>query len=81
VAARSEAQVDRYRQEDKIQVFGKHVPKPAQAFDEVGFPSYLRDELKKAGFPRPTPIQSQAWPMALAGRDLVVCRSDVVRFL
>ena len=28
-------------------------------------------EVKRAGFTQPTPIQSQGWPMALLGRDLV----------
>lgn len=29
------------------------------------------EEVKKAGFTEPTPIQSQGWPMALKGRDLI----------
>lgn len=29
------------------------------------------NELKKAGFAAPSPIQAQAWPAALLGRDLV----------
>jgi ATP-dependent RNA helicase DDX5/DBP2 len=28
-------------------------------------------EITKAGFVEPTPIQSQGWPMALRGRDLI----------
>lgn len=28
-------------------------------------------EVTKAGFKEPTPIQSQGWPMALLGRDLI----------
>ncbi len=28
-------------------------------------------QVKRAGFTAPTPIQAQAWPVALAGRDLV----------
>lgn len=28
-------------------------------------------EIAKAGFTEPTPIQSQGWPMALKGRDLI----------
>ncbi|CAL5361242.1 unnamed protein product [Camellia sinensis] len=37
-------------------------------------PSYLEyviQEIVKAGFTEPTPIQAQGWPMALKGRDLV----------
>lgn len=29
------------------------------------------EEITKAGFTEPTPIQSQGWPMALKGRDLI----------
>lgn len=32
---------------------------------------YVLAEVRKAGFGEPTPIQSQGWPMALLGRDLV----------
>ena len=28
-------------------------------------------QVRKAGFKGPTPIQSQGWPMALMGRDMV----------
>lgn len=39
-----------------------HPPLPAE---------YVLTEVTKAGFSEPTPIQSQGWPMALLGRDLV----------
>ena len=32
---------------------------------------YVMQEIAKAGFTEPTPIQSQGWPMALKGRDLI----------
>lgn len=32
---------------------------------------YVLAEVNKAGFAQPTPIQSQGWPMALLGRDLI----------
>ncbi|CAN0540025.1 unnamed protein product, partial [Ectocarpus sp. 12 AP-2014] len=34
-------------------------------------PEYVLREVLKQGFPKPTPIQSQGWPMALLGRDMV----------
>ncbi len=33
--------------------------------------AYVLEEVTKAGFTEPTPIQAQGWPMALLGRDLV----------
>ena len=32
---------------------------------------YVIQEITKAGFVEPTPIQAQGWPMALRGRDLI----------
>lgn len=32
---------------------------------------YVMQEVTKAGFVEPTPIQAQGWPMALKGRDLI----------
>ncbi|KAG8380086.1 hypothetical protein BUALT_Bualt07G0157100 [Buddleja alternifolia] len=32
---------------------------------------YVMQEIVKAGFTEPTPIQAQGWPMALKGRDLI----------
>merc|ERR1712225_159282 len=32
---------------------------------------YVMSEVKAQGFPAPTAIQSQGWPMALSGRDVV----------
>ncbi|KAF5834590.1 P-loop containing nucleoside triphosphate hydrolase protein [Dunaliella salina] len=44
---------------------------PFQTFESVGLPPDIMDEIRKAGFPFPTPIQAQAWPVAMSGRDLV----------
>ena len=34
-------------------------------------PEYVLSEVLKQGFDKPTPIQSQGWPMALKGRNMV----------
>lgn len=39
-----------------------------QAFQN--YPDILR-EIKKQGFVKPSPIQSQAWPILLKGKDLI----------
>lgn len=54
-----------------LQVQGRGVPRPVSSFGEVGFPEYLMSSIRAQGFPGPTPIQCQAWPMALSGRDVV----------
>ena len=63
-----------------IRVQGKGVPKPISSFEEANFPSYLAKELADAGFKNPTAIQSQGWPMALLGKDMVKLFEVVVVF-
>lgn len=71
VTNRSPAEVDKFRREHAMAVQGSDVPKPVETFDEASFPRYVMDEVKAQGFPAPTAIQSQGWPMALSGRDVV----------
>ncbi|KAJ1641234.1 P-loop containing nucleoside triphosphate hydrolase protein, partial [Pavlovales sp. CCMP2436] len=46
-------------------------PEPFMTFAAANLPPQLQSEVAKAGFPSPSPIQAQAWPVGLAGRDLV----------
>ena len=71
VSARSQRDVDAFRKLKEIAVQGNNVPRPVETFDEAGFPKYVMDEVKAQGFAAPTAIQSQGWPMALSGRDVV----------
>lgn len=71
VASRSKAEVEAFRQTNAISIQGHDVPKPVTTFDEAGFPGYVMNEVKAQGFAKPTAIQSQGWPMALSGRDVV----------
>jgi len=71
VSARSEKEVEEFRRLKEMKIQGRSVPRPVQSFDEVGFPEYLMTSIRAQGFDAPTPIQCQAWPMALTGRDMV----------
>ncbi|SGZ55545.1 CIC11C00000002612 [Sungouiella intermedia] len=71
VAARSEDDVRQFRKENDMTIEGHDIPKPITSFDEAGFPDYVLSEVKQQGFPKPTAIQCQGWPMALSGRDMV----------
>ncbi|XP_026399506.1 DEAD-box ATP-dependent RNA helicase 20-like isoform X1 [Papaver somniferum] len=71
VASMTEDEVEEYRIKRQITVEGKDVPKPVKEFTDIGFPEYVMQEVLKAGFVEPTAIQSQGWPMALKGRDLI----------
>ncbi|KAJ3053465.1 ATP-dependent RNA helicase dbp2 [Rhizophlyctis rosea] len=71
VTARSTAEVEAFRRKHEITTIGPNIPKPVETFDEASFPSYVLNEVAAAGFTNPTSIQSQGWPMALSGRDMV----------
>ncbi|GAB7322617.1 hypothetical protein MBLNU13_g03528t1 [Cladosporium sp. NU13] len=71
VTARSQADVDKFRADNHMTLAGTDIPRPVETFDEAGFPAYVLNEVKAAGFAKPTAIQSQGWPMALSGRDVV----------
>ncbi|XP_030458121.2 DEAD-box ATP-dependent RNA helicase 20-like isoform X1 [Syzygium oleosum] len=71
VAAMSEHEVMTYRARRDITVQGDDVPKPIRTFEEASFPGYCLNVIANLGFVEPTPIQSQGWPMALKGRDLI----------
>lgn len=71
VSKRSEDETSKWRQQCGIVIQGDGIPKPALTFEEASMPEYVLKEVMKQGFERPTPIQSQGWPMALLGRDMV----------
>ncbi|CDM27606.1 ATP-dependent RNA helicase dbp2 [Penicillium roqueforti FM164] len=71
VTARSEEDIIAFRKEKEMAIQGTNVPRPVETFDEAGFPAYVLSEVKAQGFDAPTAIQSQGWPMALSGRDVV----------
>ncbi|KAJ7974595.1 putative Dead box ATP-dependent RNA helicase [Quillaja saponaria] len=60
-----------YCRRHEITIVGDNVPPPYTSFESTGFPSEILREVQSAGFPSPTPIQAQSWPIALQGRDIV----------
>ena len=87
VTARSDREIEEFRKAKEMkvrrftlnfsprltlrQVQGRTIPRPVTSFDEIGFPEYIMSTIRAQGFPAPTPIQCQAWPMALSGHDVV----------
>lgn len=71
VSKRSEHETTAWRNKCGIVIQGEGIPKPAMTFEEASMPEYVLREVMKQGFSAPTPIQSQGWPMALLGRDMV----------
>lgn len=71
MSKRSEEVTLKWRNHCGIVIYGDGIPKPAMTFEEASMPEYVLKEVMKQGFSAPTPIQSQGWPMALLGRDMV----------
>ncbi|CAM9791298.1 unnamed protein product, partial [Ectocarpus fasciculatus] len=47
------------------------VPAPVQSFKHAGFDDLLLSEVVRQGFEAPTPIQAQALPVVMSGRDMI----------
>ena len=54
-----------------IQVRGKNVPKPIKAWSQAGLNTKIMNVLKKCNYEKPTPIQAQAIPTVMSGRDMI----------
>ena len=68
----TEAEVVDLRLElDGIKVNGKDVPKPVQKWAQCGLTRQTLDVISDLGFDKPTPIQMQALPTLMSGRDVI----------
>ncbi|KAI5622516.1 putative ATP-dependent RNA helicase DDX46, partial [Silurus asotus] len=65
-------EVNEYRLElEGIIVKGKGCPKPIKAWVQCGTSMKVLNALKKHDYEKPTPIQAQAIPAIMSGRDLI----------
>lgn len=68
----TDEQVAEYRRTlDGIKVRGKNVPKPIKSWIQAGLSSRILDVLKRHEFESPLPIQAQAVPVIMGGRDCI----------
>lgn len=63
--------VEELRKKLEISIMGLDPPKPCISFAHFGFDEGLTKAVIKAGYHQPTPIQCQAIPAALSGRDVL----------
>jgi len=70
-ASKEQGEEEDLRRELELSVQGSSVPAPVISFSMLRLPPQLQRELDSAGFDSPTPVQCQAMPVALAGRDLI----------
>lgn len=56
---------------DGIKVSGKDIPKPVQKWSHCGMTQPVINVVEKLGYDKPTPIQMQALPVIMSGRDVI----------
>lgn len=71
IAKLDEEQVRELRRTLGVKVSGALPPKPVTSFGHFGFDEQLLKAVRKAEYTQPTPIQAQAVPTALSGRDII----------
>ena len=71
ISGLSPIQVIDLQQKLGIRVGGAVPPKPVSSFAHFGFDEALMKAIRKSEFSQPTPIQAQAVPAILLGRDVI----------
>ncbi|KAH8301940.1 hypothetical protein KR044_001006 [Drosophila immigrans] len=71
IAQLDEQQVRELRRTLGVKVSGASPPHPVSSFGHFGFDEPLLKSVRKAEYTQPTPIQAQAVPAALSGRDII----------
>ncbi|KAJ4817137.1 DEAD-box ATP-dependent RNA helicase-like protein [Rhynchospora pubera] len=71
ISGMNEQDVADYRRTLALRVSGFDVPKPIKLFEDCGFAAPLMSAIAKQGYEKPTPIQCQALPIVLSGRDII----------
>ncbi|KAK0672880.1 putative pre-mRNA-processing ATP-dependent RNA helicase [Cercophora samala] len=56
---------------DGIKVSGKNIPRPVQKWSQCGLTRPILDTIEGLGYEKPTPIQMQALPVIMSGRDVI----------
>ncbi|PJF17384.1 hypothetical protein PSACC_02853 [Paramicrosporidium saccamoebae] len=59
------------KEDFNISTTGGQMPNPLRYWSEAPFPRKLHDVLQSIGYDDPTPIQRQAIPVIMSGRDLI----------
>ncbi len=56
-----------------VDVSGTDPPAPISSFDELKFGEIISFNLAMCKYTKPTPVQKNAIPIVLAGRDVMAC--------
>ncbi|KAI3860738.1 hypothetical protein MKX03_014774 [Papaver bracteatum] len=71
ISGMSEQDVAEYRRSLAIRVSGFDISRPVKSFEDCGFSTQVMNAIAKQGYEKPTPIQCQAFPIVLSGRDII----------
>ncbi|XP_053679879.1 ATP-dependent RNA helicase DDX42 [Anopheles nili] len=71
IVSLTQAKVQDLRQTIGVKVSGPLPPHPVTSFAHFGFDESLMKSIRKSDYTQPTPIQAQAIPAALSGRDII----------
>lgn len=56
-----------------VEVTGRDPPSSIKNFDEAGLYEKFLENVRKAQYEKPTPVQKYSIPIVMAGRDLMAC--------
>ncbi|KAG8312575.1 putative ATP-dependent RNA helicase ddx4 [Homalodisca vitripennis] len=56
-----------------VSVSGNNVPEPIRDFNSAGLRPFVLENIRKSGYTKPTPVQKNAIPIIMSGRDLMAC--------
>ena len=56
-----------------VSMKGTNVPSPVSTFDSAGLHPKILENIRRAKYTTPTPVQMHAIPVGMAGRDLMAC--------
>jgi len=56
-----------------VELSGRNPPKPIETWKDSDLGNTVHANIEQAGYTKPTPVQKNALPIALSGRDLMAC--------
>lgn len=71
ISSLTNQQVNELKRTLGLKVTGAQPPHPVVSFAHFGFDEALMKTIRKSEYTQPTPIQAQAVPAALSGRDII----------
>lgn len=71
IAKMTPEEVAAYRKQLELKIHGKDVPKPVKSWNQIGLTSKILETIKKLNYDKPMPIQAQALPIIMSGRDCI----------